>query len=456
MDKSVEDFIVNIHSRPSRSKEYPIFDSLQAWLVNKNGIISHNILQTLKRSYSAENWKQYAERKYNFCSETRKMIATHELGKALLKHRPQKSQSVKLLHGVQFTSEVRKRWGLSEKSQCPICQKSFDSRNHFLFCEHPIMKETHLSKQSTLTNFLNKYDTHPKLCQVLLHLYNHSDTITSQSDFPIDWELPHALHIAIASQQDIGFSLFNLGLVTNEFGKFQESTNTASNLTASRWTQQLITTLLQISREKWALRCKILHAENEETLNKIYRHELWTYAKTLRQDWWRFSPTDRNLINVDESFFLKSPMRRISMWKQQISVAQETGFYQAMSSTKDIRHFFPVENQANERPPKRKTMATLIPTQVMYRQTKLTSSPRTSVPIEPTPRGKVNSTGKKKPTSSRITNWLVRKNEKRKNFTCNIHADPVEPYQLIDNFLVDVSSRPAEATVASRKIKYFN
>ena len=457
MDSAVEDFIEDTNNRPKRRSTYPTFHSMKAWLTNQNGILRRNIQNELKLKYSQEKWIEYSQRKFDFCRETRKMVASTEIGKALQKNKPTMSQSIKLLHGVHFTSEVRKRWGLSADNQCPLCSKKLDSDNHFLRCEHPIMKETQNSKKNIIAKFLNKFDSDHFLGKIILFLYTHSHKVKSIDDFPNDWNIPHELRIAIASQQDIGFHLFNFGIITNEFGKYHQenTTSTSHHRQASAWTQHLITTLMQISRETWALRCKILHAENESTLNRIYRCELWNHAKALKLEWWRFSPMDRSLIQVDENFFKTAPMRRISIWRQQITVAQATGFYQATDSIQDIRTFFNVAKPAQQRRPKKITAQQLIPTQVLYKQSKITSSPITAKPTRIPVTNPVRRTRSTIPTS-RITKWLTKRTSKIKPVDTTIRSDFSDSSQSLHNFLVSVSSRSAGANVASRKIKLFN
>ena len=68
------------------------------------------------------------------------MIDHKNLGQVLKMLNSGKSQTVNILHDAQFTSVMRKRWGLSHDDWCPLCHEQVDSTWHYYYCAHKMIK----------------------------------------------------------------------------------------------------------------------------------------------------------------------------------------------------------------------------------------------------------------------------------------------------------------------------
>ena len=319
---------------------------------------------------------------------------------------------MKILHNVQFTSVTRTKWGIGNDESCPLCSNHRDSTSHYYYCDHKLMKERKNKLRSELVTLLEKKETDVLLARVVMDLFdmNRCTNVTEYEIFPT---LPDELKNAFVDQMEIGVDLFKLGIISNKFGEYQINHHTGNVQIAVTWSKILIRKLFAISRELWKFRCSILHEENETTLDRMYRRELWTLHQSLQKSWWKFSPRDRQLVEKNQEFFLKGSSRVIDMWRQQVLVAQESAFFQATVNVSDIRTFFPVRPRI-EKVKKKVSLVDLVPTQVTYRQTKLTKSPSRIEELQQVRKQKYT-VQRKKPLSSRITKWLVRKNSKVKD-----------------------------------------
>ena len=137
----------------------------------------------------------------------------------------------------------------------------------------------------------------------------------------------------------------------------------------TRWTRGLIQQLFAISRDLWGYRCSILHAENKETLDKLYQNELWEMHQDLRSDWWRFGPKDLQIIGDGEVVFSEGIIP--CGWHVATTIAQESAFFQATDKVHDICTYFAVRKSKSTHREVTKSVTSIIPTQVLYRQTKL-------------------------------------------------------------------------------------
>ena len=459
-DEDVRKFIES--SNPNdRTPIFPSLSNSVAWIQGSNGILSHDIERTMIGNYYAKGWEDYSAKKYNITSEINGMIDHKNIGHVLRSDRKGKSQSVKILHDVQFTSVMRSRWGLSSDTGCPLCDEKVDSTSHYYTCSHKLMREKKAQIVRNLRKSLIKKDTDPKLLQVIFQLFDIDKRITVE-EFPSLFSLPYDLQLAVCEQIDIGTDLFKLGIISAKFGAYQNTMSSTSKTSQDQWIRHLIRNLFSISRELWSYRCKILHEENVETLDKLYRNELWNTHQQLRTQWWQFGPKDRQLLEMEKSFFEKGSQRNIDMWRQQVQVAQASSHFQASQNVKDIRTYFQVSKELSPVPGPRIKNSPIVPTQVMYRQLKLTKSPPREVIPRTNTKAKHGTKSRKNLTGS-ITKWLVRTNSRRKNRVGVVnesngmsHTNPnscVQKSNLLNKESISsCSAVPLE--VDTRKIRY--
>ena len=128
--------------------------------------------------------------------------------------------------------------------------------------------------------------------------------------------------------------------------------------------------------------------------------------------WWRFNPRDRKLVEKNEAFFMKGSFRLVDMWRQQIEFAQESAFFHATDKTNDIRTYYAVNKRARI-PIKHHSVTDIVPSQVIYRQTKLTKSPVKEIVVVH-PRVRKNRNVRSQRMTGNITRWLVRRSSRQK------------------------------------------
>ena len=262
---------------------------------------------------------------------------------------------------------------------------------------------------------------------------------------------PQVLILAIANQFDIGCSLFPLGIIASEFGTAFETLwdpyQGKQKYTPIQWNKKLIRNCLDNFRELWKIRCTIQNDENKDTLETTYRTELQTLHNQMREQWWKFSSTDRKLVSQPATFFETSPISSLQVWYRQLNVAMAASQFQASSNTPDLRTYFPVSQQA-QRPRPDHTQTRLIPTQVLYRQKKLIQGPFSQAV---TPATQKISSQRRFTKINPITHWMVKKSNRRRI------SSPVQYNKFSSNFsinkIVDVGSRLAVCTEPTRKIK---
>ena len=414
VDDQVRAFI-ETEKHKKRCTQFPDLLHSSAWVTHEGGMLSHDIEQTMLRNYYNKEWMAYSKKKFHFTPFINDMIDHKNLGKVLQTSKAGKSQIVKILHANHFTSVMRKRWGLSKEAFCPLCHEKEDSPSHYYYCDHKLMHERKQKLVKDLRKFLVRNETPDALIQVILTLFD-MDTCSTSAAFPSYDSYPTTLQLAICEQIDIGVNLFKLGIISSQFGVFHERQSIQTSSKSKCWSRKLIRQLFSISKELWSFRCTVMHEENQETLDKMYRDELWNLHQDLKLEWWKFGPKDRDLLNMEQSFFIKGSNRVIDMWRQQIAVAQSSSFYLSVSNVKDIRTFFEVRKRLPVQKKLSENVTSLVPTQVLYRQMKLSGSPvresyvesiglsqRTSI------RGKRSCT----PTGS-ITKWLNRENTRQR------------------------------------------
>ena len=220
MDDQVRIFIDDVKNRPGRNFNFPIFGNTKAWIENEGSLLSHDIEQVMCRNYYGNAWETYSADKFNFTPEINRMIDRKNIGHVLQRTKQGKSQSVKLLHDVQFTSLMRQRWGLSSDTTCPLCHISNDTKSHYFFCSHKLLHERQNKLRNELMKHLIKADTDAMLQKTVLRLFA-MDECNGIEDFPHFSSLPQDLKIAVCEQIDIGVELFKLGIISNKFGAYQ-------------------------------------------------------------------------------------------------------------------------------------------------------------------------------------------------------------------------------------------
>ena len=167
-----------------------------------------------------------------------------------------------------------------------------------------------------------------------------------------------------------------LGIISKEFNHWQEDYYRSMNLPPSRsgdvWTRKVMVALWKMYQSLWKERCRVVNCENQQTAEKRFRDLLWEYHQELQQRKWRFAAEDLCLLEKSEEFFQKSPYRNVEMWKRQVDLATSTAKFKAHLRNKDIREFVQVtphmEIVRTVRKQKQASHASLIPTQVTYRQ----------------------------------------------------------------------------------------
>ena len=455
MDHEVRAFIESKNHRPKRFTTFPILSKMLVWMQSDEGLLTHDIEQRLLLNYYNIKWNEYSERKFDFNEDISNMMDHENLGK-VLKASQARSQSVKLLHEVQFTAAVRKKWGLSDEANCPLCECKHDSPSHVYACKHKLMLERQRKHRDTLRKFFNKTDTCPKLQELMMLIYGMDEAKTVQ-DFPNYSKFQDDFKNLVNEQIDIGTHLFKLGIVSQQLGKLYVQRCEWPNKGRDVWTRGLIRHLLAISRDLWNYRCQIQHEENKDTLEGIYREEMWDLCNSLQQDWWRFGPQDRHLLQVDRKFFVKGSSRLVEVWKRQVDVAIASAYYQATKNVPDLRSFFQISKPKTVRHPVPSISSTLIPTQVTYRQMTLRAREESSTALNTSDISRIQ-VKKKKPITAPITTWLTRKGNRRKISPAskaeNNHKTGVQKISCLNQ--EDIRSCPAVYEVINtRKIKHF-
>ena len=276
--------------------------------------------------------------------------------------------------------QVSLRWKQSKTDSCPLCSNCREESFHVWRCQHECIRQLRRTERIKFEKLLSKLETEDTIVAIINAILDYWDSPDKLVERVNNLHFhDNKWRILYDSQAKLGWKNFLLGILSKEFGAWQEDYYRSLNLPSSRsghvWTRKIMTSLWQMYQTLWKERCRVVNCENQETAEKRYRNLLWDYYQELQQKKWRFSATDCCLLEKSEEFFQKSPYRNIEMWKRQVDLATSTAKFKAHLRNKDIREFVRVTSPSavvhNVRKKKQPSYKSLIPTQVTYRQLQL-------------------------------------------------------------------------------------
>ena len=94
-----------------------------------------------------------------------------------------------------------------------------------------------------------------------------------------------------------------------------------------KWARMIITTILKFHRTMWGLRCKLVAEEKTETYEARQRLDIMRMFQYLKQLPQELPETAHHYLEKEETFFHKSPLDMILMWKRGVQSSIDTPFY---------------------------------------------------------------------------------------------------------------------------------
>ena len=475
MDEQVRVYIDKNVDETPRKITYPVLESVTAVIGSRNAPLIADIENEMISRYYEKDWIEYSWKQFGLTKNALVEFDGSYVAKAMRSCKESSQQITKIIHGQHHTMAKSKQWGSSSTATCPLCSAPCEGRFHMLECPHKCMQQIRSNEKLALAKGLQKAQTDEtimSIIEVIVNNWNDSEGIERRiNDLNL---MGSKWNDLIQSQKSIGWRNFMLGICSSEFGKRQEEwyrdQGVSSSFSGETWTRKLLKLLWQVLQRLWKERCKVVHEENDLTAEKRYRTLLWEQHEQLRQQVWRFSPQDRNLIQKTKKFFQEAPYRNVEIWQRQVNLATSTAKFQSQQRTRDIREFFGQygktwgDTEPHVRKEKKATSKfSFIPSQVTYRQLKLKFRKaqkevadkleiESSMIVSRSRREKCKRKMTYDGEKEYIRNWLGVSKGKRRlklNKKCAIN--------FVNNYYMTVgeSSRHAVPSIGTRKIRNF-
>ena len=378
MDEHVRKHIDNQVTIVPRINQYPVLDNTRVSIRCNHSALVHDIENSLISNYMTKKWKPYLKTKFNLDLQREKEIRSDILGKVLKRQKFNKGQVTKILHNQHHTLCKSKLWKLSTHDKCPLCQAVADTSDHFLLCRDETMIQIRRNRMVEFNEFLEKQHTDPGLHQFIGMIIT-------------DWMQPEVLQRKFnklglhgevwkelwASQQSIGWRNGSRGLLSSKMIDIQQQSyndnKVGPSFTGEVWYQRVIGKLWNFLQTCWQKRCELVHKDNEQEAEKLFRAEVLEFFRKIRRKAWCFTANDQWLLRKSEKFFEQANYQSLNTWRRQVEAAMNTARFQAIQQNRDIRGFFPLtaKGQIPHRKKSRANNQPLLPTQIIYRQLKL-------------------------------------------------------------------------------------
>ena len=341
MDHKVNDFMkTSTHT----TKSYSIFPAQKYFIKIRNKITPNNIPTSLLASYNHTVWKKHVKKRLGLNADCIKKVDWLPVQK-LLARNTHTSGYVKSIHMEWNTMDRCKLWKTSATDTCPLCEEEVESWEHVYQCKNEHANRERKVYLNLFKDKLNALHTHPSLRDLILsvlhNLCNKQKPSFTPKNNPDSIET--LLSAIFISQNNIGWTCFLKGIVSKKWGEAQEKyyreQKMAHEFNKQRWCNKLTSLLADFQRTLWNNRCNIVKLENEVTLEKRKRQQLFELHNHINRNPWKLRTSDRHLLRHNEKFFRKASIQQVDIWEQQVFVALNRANNNPTQNNMDIRTY---------------------------------------------------------------------------------------------------------------------
>ena len=156
---------------------------------------------------------------------------------------------------------------------CPSCLVSEETCHHIAVCPDAGRTAAFEQSVSRVTSWMTENVTHPEV-KAVVSAYalgrGQVSCIACADGYPA------AIKAFAASQDEIGWNNFTMGMVSHKLFSLQEShlRLCAPHRSPDRWATGFVTQLLQVTHGQWIYRCLMVHDHTLGTLVNLHKSEL--------------------------------------------------------------------------------------------------------------------------------------------------------------------------------------
>jgi hypothetical protein len=315
----------------------------------RNQHISASLQTVLANQYNSDNYWAYIETKFQWTTQTRKLIEW-DIYHTTLKAQPtlQHKQLLKYISNWLPTGREMHRNDENEDHRCPHCHTIQETNQHILRCPHP---ERRVKREHFLRVTLNILYHKSNTTQPLRELISQNLLQWFQSPTrPHHVGRTHPLYHASIEQQRIGWQQFLRGHIAESLVNYQEQyyreRERPATETGEKWAKKMIQQVWAHFLDVWKLRCAKRHEIDKNRVSRQHTHKVQARTHAIYAVLHQLPGATRSSHYFDKELEaqLDQTTREIEIWLAHVEPLVKQGLAEAAQTMAtghgDIRDYF--------------------------------------------------------------------------------------------------------------------
>jgi len=306
--------------------QFPIlFPSQKIYITYNNKPIVTNIARFLQETEQKVLREEYFFERMDIHPNSLQQIDQYALGRVFQKNKSGAAMYTKIVHNQLNTMMVNKKWNMGSDI-CPLCNSAKEDWLHILKCTAPAPS---IHRDLCLAEFEEKmrlHRTYPPLAELFYEVLANPGSIpelpvVANPNFILLFEK------AFQSQSMIGWNNFIRGFISKKWKAVQyayvRKLKRRDIHAVDKWARMIIKTIIEFTRSMWKIRCGIVSDEKKATYEQRQRMDIYRLFKYLLSHPDEVPPNANHYLEKDESFFFKTSLDNVLMWKRGLEVGLE-------------------------------------------------------------------------------------------------------------------------------------
>ena len=313
--------------------------------------ITSNFRHQLQRAYVEPRYVFHLQNKFGWSNATAEIIAWKSLSIGIRRIR-REVLTTKVCNDLMPTAASLKKRKYQFNDQCCLCGRE-ETRDHMIRCTD----ETRLKWRRKYIGLIRQRMEHLETDYGLKEMFCNAVTDWFQDERVDIDKYPVKYHLALITQNNIGWRQIFMGRISQEWEKLQGSgpTINGKNREAYIWGASLVEVSIKSFMELWEQRNEEVHGKTEQQKQKKRLEKLSIEVRRLHSMRDLTRPSDDFIFHKDVEIFLEKATAKmaanyISTNKRIIKHSIAAATKQAITHTKNILHWLkPIRAGGKER-----------------------------------------------------------------------------------------------------------